>query len=92
MAGRWLKVTNREDYNSVFTGKIVTNFSAQKLCFTWCADGQTKYSEFTRLNAEEHNRLTPMLPPEVWYGLIATQETHANTGRYELKETKCIYY
>ena len=33
-----------------------------------------------------------MLPPEVWYGLIATLESHANTGRYELKETKCIYY
>ena len=50
----WLKVTIREGYNSVFTGKIVTDFSAQKLCFTWQADGQTKFSEFTRLNAEVH--------------------------------------
>ena len=26
----WLKVVAREDYNSVFTGKIVTDFSAQQ--------------------------------------------------------------
>ena len=25
----------RKYYNSDFTGKIVTDFSAQKLCFTW---------------------------------------------------------